>query len=176
MLSLLQSFSHMDTTETEIYEKLIGAALRFVSYRPRSTKELRDFLAKKLTKNHTSAPQVIDVVLDRLAELGYADDEAFGTWWVTQRTGRKPKGAAMIAMELKQKGLDRDVIEVLLTRIMQGDRSERDLAEAAARAKFHTWRSKPRLEQKQKLANFLMRRGFSSEVIWSVVDDILSNV
>jgi SOS response regulatory protein OraA/RecX len=59
---------------------------------------------------------------------------------------------------------------------MQGDRSERDLAKAAATAKLHTWRSKSRLEQKQKLAQFLMRRGFSSDVIWGVVDDVVSNV
>lgn len=166
----------MDPIATEVYEKLIGAALRFVSYRPRSKKEIHDFLVGKLKKSHTSAPQAVDTVMERLSELGYADDVAFGTWWVTQRTGRKPKGASVISLELVRKGLDQEVIDQIIGAIMQGDRSERDLAKKAGEAKIHTWKHKPRLEQKRKLADYLMRRGFASEVIWSVVDDILPNV
>ncbi len=164
----------MDTEQSDVYEKLIAASIRFVSYRPRSEKEIRDFLEKKLKRSHTTAPLVTTHVVGRLTDLGYIDDYAFGTWWVDQRTGRKPKGERVIRMELMRKGIAPAVIDEVIGSGMKGERSEAALAKAAIEKKRQSWKNLPVLTQKRKLADYLMRRGFSSDVVWGLIDDVLS--
>lgn len=163
-------------TNTDVYERLIGACIRFVSYRPRSGKEMDDFIRRKLADSHTTAPLVTHNVVDRLVELGYIDDHAFAAWWVSQRTGRKSKGARAIRRELEQKGIAPEIIEAAISTIMKEDRSELMLAKVALEKKRFAWSTLPKVLQKQKLAQYLLRRGFASEIVWRVVDEIVGNV
>lgn len=165
-----------DTEKSEVYERLIGASIRFVSFRPRSSKEMRDFIARKLKNSHTTAPLVIEEVIARLTDLGYVDDPAFAAWWVTQRTGRKSKGAKAIRIELTGKGIAPEVADGVINEIMKEERSEQVLAKVAALKKYGVWSRLPQAEQKHKLAQYLLRRGFASEIVWSVVDDMVENV
>lgn len=153
----------MDIDESHVYEKLIASGLRFVSYRPRSEKEIRDFLTKKLTRSHISAPLILKKVLERLHALGYIDDGKFASWWVDQRTGRKPKGKKLIERELKQKGIDFEV-----------ETDEKLLASRAIQKKLLVYKNLSPLEKKKKLSDFLYRQGFDWETIGNVIDDVFS--
>lgn len=166
----------MDIVESQVYERLINASIRFVSYRMRSEKEIRDFLAKTLLRHHTTAPGVVTHVMERLRELGYVNDDAFAQWWVGQRTGRKSKGARIIRTELIQKGVDPDCIDAAIHSGMKGERSEKELVKIAAEKKLERWTALPQLVRKRKLIEYLTRRGFSSDTVWSVVDDVLKTV
>jgi len=157
----------MDET---VYEKLMGAVLRFVSYRPRSEKELRDFCQKTLKRHRTTAPIVVRQVLTRLRDLGYADDEAFINWWVNQRTSSTPKGKRVIVSELMSKGIDREVIDVYFSET-KNRVDEYALAIKAIEKKNNRWSKLPPSEQKKKLYGFLTRRGFDSNTVYRVVDD-----
>ena len=162
----------MDITDSETYRQLVNSALRFVSIRLRSRKEILLYLETKLNRSHTSAPGVVDAVLRRLEELSYINDEAFAEWLAQGRTGRKPKGRRSIEQELAQKGVARDIIERVLAHTMTGARSEKELARTLARKKLPLWKTEPILIQKRKLADLLSRRGFSSETVWGVVDEL----
>lgn len=154
------------------YEKLVNAAIRFVSFRPRSEKELRDFFTQKLTKWKVSGDVLINKVIARMGELGYVDDEKFAEWWVEQRNAFRPKGAALLARELYQKGISRDLIEEVLG---QSKGSEKEMARAVAEKKLKLLKNVSPLEKKKKLYGFLGRRGFSSETIAHVVDEVLND-
>lgn len=166
----------MEMDNSDVYEQLINAALRFVSFRARSRKEILDFLTKKLSRSRTSAPLVLDYAMERLTELGYVNDDAFAQWWVGTRTGRKPKGAKAIRIELIQKGVDGSVAERAIGLLLKGDKSESVLARGLAVKKAEALGKYPKMAQRQKLSAFLMRRGFSSDTVWSVVDDVVGNV
>lgn len=167
----------MDIDESDIYEKFMGLALRFVSYRPRSSQEIRQYLEGAFRRKHVTAPLVLEKIMARLTELGYIDDRAFVTWWVAQRTGRKPKGPQVIRSELRNKGIDRELIEEeLAARLSGGETSERGLAAAAAQKRLPRLSRYPALERKAKLAQYLMRLGFSSDIVWGVVDEVIANV
>jgi regulatory protein len=131
------------------YERLVNAAIRYVSFRPRSEKELRDFLLKK--------PQSEDIekVIARMRELGYVDDGKFAEWWVAQRTDFKPKGNNYIKMELKAKGVSEVVISSILS-----SRGSESLVEAAKRAV-----GRKQFKTPQQFYNFLARRGFDADTI-----------
>ncbi|MEK7533484.1 MAG: regulatory protein RecX [Patescibacteria group bacterium] len=166
----------MDITESDVYERLIGSCIRFVSFRPRSGKEITDFIVRKLKTGHTTAPLVVRKVLERLTELAYVDDVAFASWWVSQRTGRKPKGARVIHQELLQKGIPPEIIDEAIRVGMKDERSELTLAKAAAEKKSGSWSKLPLPERKHKLIQYLLRRGFASGIVWSVVDEVVGNV
>lgn len=165
----------MDTT---VYEKLLNAGIRFISYRPRSEKEIRDFLKKKLTRWKIYGGTVVDKVIDRFTELGYVDDAKFAAWWVEQRRTFRPKGIRIITQELKAKGIRRETLEDVVCQSHpdrdQNDKqlSEVDLARRAVQKKLAMWQRLPLLEQKKKIYAFLGRRGFDGETISSVIDDI----
>lgn len=147
----------------DLYAKLLESSIRFVSFRPRSEKEFKDFLLKKLQRRKISDVRIIDRVLTRLRDLGYADDAKFVSWWINQRQSHKPKGARLIIQELKVKGIDvRDL-----------NLDEDVLARQAVAKKLPLWGKLPKLEQKKKIYGFLGRRGFSYTTIASVIDVIL---
>ncbi len=151
----------MDTTE---YEKLLQAAIRFVSYRPRSEKEIRDFLKKKLKKWKVFGAAAVDKVIARLTELGYVDDAKFAAWWVEQRQTFNPKGKRLIAHELKAKGVGLDDVNIAVDEV--------EAARQAVQKKLSLWEKLPSLEQKKKIYAFLGRRGFDGETIGSIIDEI----
>lgn len=158
----------MDETE---YERLLGAAIRFVSFRPRSEKELRDFFHKTLKRHHTTAPLVVEKVLTRLAELGYVDDMKFVEWWVGQRMSFKPKGKRMVALELRAKGIPKEIIDAYYSAGSDAS-DERKLARIAVERKLTVWKSLPPLPKRKKLYDFLSRRGFDADTVSSVVDEV----
>lgn len=143
---------------TDLYQSLLNASFRFVSYRPRSKKEIADFLKKKLKKWKQIDISLLDKVIARLEELGYVDDEKFAAWWIEQRKTFRPKGAAIIKQELKQKGV-----------IIDGLTDDKNSARLLIEKKLKLLKNLSDFEKKRKLYGFLARRGFSS----SVIDDIL---
>jgi regulatory protein len=160
----------MDLSQSTIYERLMNAAIRFISFRQRSEKELRDFIRQKLARSHTSAPEVEHRVLQRLGELGYVDDEKFSAWWVSQRRGSTPKGMRVIRAELQEKGIAAEIIAKV---VKHSSSDERELARKSIQKKLTVWGYLPLLARKKKLGDFLLRRGFSAEIVWGVVDDIV---
>ncbi|MFZ5535758.1 MAG: regulatory protein RecX [Patescibacteria group bacterium] len=163
----------MDLSESTVYERLMNAAIRYISFRLRSEKEIRDFIRQKLIKSHTTAPEVEARVLHRLGELDYVNDEKFCEWWLSQRQGSKPKGIRLIRAELAQKGIARALIDKAVS---QSASDERTLAYRAINKKREIWRQLPLLARKKKLGDYLLRRGFSSDVVRGVVDDVVENV
>jgi regulatory protein len=145
------------------YELLVNAAIRYVSFRPRSKKELTDFLNKKLTRWKVSGAGLLAKVITRMEELGYADDGKFAEWWVDQRTAFKPKGNRYIQMELKSKGVPDAVIASVLA--SRGSVSLLAAARQAIAKKMPLWAKLPPLERKKKLYDYLARRGFDSDTI-----------
>ncbi len=148
--------------QEDTYQTLLNASFRFLSFRPRSFKEIGDFLHKKTRKTYV-APEVFKRITDRLTELGYIDDAKFTSWWIAARQRTKPKGMRLIKQELKQKGID---IEAGV------ETSEDDIARRAVQKKIEIWKKLPKPEQKKKIYDFLGRRGFTLEVIRRVVDEV----
>ena len=142
----------------------VEAGLNFISFRPRSTKEVADHLRKKSLD--TAAR---DHAIGRLQELGYLDDAAFARFWVESRDTHRPRGKRALAWELRQKGVADAIIEDALARFA-GD--ETTLAHEAARKRATALKTTDPAKFRQQLGAFLARRGFSYEVAGQVVDDL----
>lgn len=78
-----------------------SAALNYLSYRPRSSQELRLHLQRK-----GYGQEQIDGVIEQLTEEGLVDDLGFGQAWVRDRLRLKNVSRLRLLQELRAKGLD----------------------------------------------------------------------
>lgn len=160
----------MDTT---LYEKLMNAGFRFVSYRPHSEREIKDFLKRTLHRWKTAGSLTEAKVLDRLKDYGHVDDGKFAAWWIEQRGVFRPKGEMAIRMELSKKGIPKSIIDEAFTRLRQGEGKfdELESARKVIQRKIVKIGQLPIIEQKKKLYTFLAQRGFSSGTIAKIIDE-----
>lgn len=99
---------------------VLEAAARFLEVRSRSISEVR----RRLT-GAGYRPDLVEGSITRMTELGMLDDEVFARAWVESRDRARPRGERAIREELRVKGVDRAVVDIVM-----GDR--RDLAAEAA--------------------------------------------
>jgi regulatory protein len=142
-------------------------AVRYLGPRARSIAEIRRHLRSKRFDD-----AAIDAATDKLRAQRYVDDEAFARYWVEQRDEHRPRGERAIVSELMQKGVARDVIELVL-----GERdpdSEVKRARDVIRRPITRWMSMDGNERKRKIHQFLAARGFSYDVIEQVIEHPLA--
>jgi regulatory protein len=149
------------TREAERDQECLDAALRFLSLRPRSEREVRRRLNEK---GHD--PERIDRVVVRLTELKLLDDREFADYWLENRTLHKPRGGRALRAELYQKGLDRQVVDDALS----VERDEVDDAYRAAARRAATLSTLDEQGFRQRLSQFLLRRGFDWETVTPTVE------
>ena len=85
--------------------KVYDRVLKFFSFRPRSEKELKDWFKRKQVGEETQ-----EMILQKMKQLGYLNDEEFAQWWIEQRTTFRPAGTRLLAMELRQKGVSKEIV------------------------------------------------------------------
>ena len=148
------------------FQKVYDKLLRFSTLRPRSEKELKDWLKKH--KVHLS---IHENLYSRLKRLDLLNDNKFAQWWVEQRMEFSPRGKRALIAELRQKGINRDlIIQLVNESISQG--YEEKTARKLLQKKKYKWERLQKLEAKKKMSEFLARKGFGWEVIKNAIDDI----
>jgi regulatory protein len=157
--------------DDEKYQKLKDYALRLLSFRPRTVKEIESKLLQFSIKKGIQR-ELIDKTIKDLSCRNLINDEQFVIWWVEQRQSFKPKGIRAIKIELIQKGIDRKLIDNVLLKYKTKD-SEFETAARIVDKKISSYRNLSYMEKKTKIANFLLRRGFDWDVIYKVIDSIL---
>ena len=85
-------------------EKLFAKILNFLSYRPRSKREIENRLKRYLYKEDNQQ-ETISKIIARLEELSYIDDLAFATWFVESRMSNNPRSSRHLTSELMEKEL-----------------------------------------------------------------------
>ena len=143
----------------DLVERAYQRALHFLSYRPRSTAEVRTYLQRKGTP-----PEAIEEVIARLERVGLIDDVAFARFWLENRETFRPRGKRGLRYELRQKGIAPAIIEEILT-----DYDEEAAAYRVALARARRLPKDDARVFRKRLYDYLARRGFDYEVIQTVV-------
>ena len=143
------------------YTKAKNAALRLLTYRSRSEKEIERRLQGRFTED------VIQRTLESLKNQGLVDDMAFAQQWREQRERFRLRGPALIRQELRKLGVDREIIQDALL----------DFDSAAGAYKAGSkYATKLSVEDgtafRRKLGGFLQRRGFGGELLGQTVERI----
>ncbi|HEX7117655.1 MAG TPA: regulatory protein RecX [Longimicrobiales bacterium] len=157
------------------------AALNLLSYRARSEAELRQRLRRK-----DYPDDIVEACVAELVEKGFVDDAAFAASFVRDRVRGKPRGARRLVQELRAKGVApetaaaavdgtleaEEVTELGMAREVAAGWARRSLGRQTARRAGGD-PAEDRLAARRRLYGYLARRGFSGEVIRTVMEEVL---
>ena len=146
-------------------QKALNFCYFYLKFRPRTEKEIIDYLHKHSVKFKFSEED-ISSALERLRELRFVNDKDFIAWYVEQRQRGKPKGKPVLAQELARKGVPRDIIQEYFE---DNPQDEEKQAYEALSKKWNSYRRFDPKERQQKATNYLLRRGFSYSTIKNAV-------
>ncbi len=139
----------------------LGDAAALLARRSRTESELRAALSSR----HESV--AVDAAITRLNMLGYLDDASWARHYVDGRRARG-RGAILLRRELARHGVSAELSELVLS-----GRDERDLALTVAQTRLRALVGLDREQRYRRLAGFLSRRGFASDVVTATLHDVL---
>ncbi len=144
-------------------------AFDYLSRRLHSAYELKN----KLKLKGYNGDFITDI-LNELKENGYLDDQKFCMQFAEEKSFLKKWSRAKIKVELKKKGINRDIITSVLALNNEED-SEFTNAQSIAEKKLRSLKSRniPYDDIEKRLFSFLSQRGFDYELIVRVVTSII---
>lgn len=152
--------------QQDAIEDAYDRVLNYLSYRPRSAWEVRQYLQKRDLDEAAQA-----AVLARLTRAGLVNDREFAQFWVENRTVHRPRGRVALRAELRQKGIATDVAESAVA-----DVDEDAAALVVAEARVGRLSQLDRQTFYQRMYGYLQRRGFSYDVCRRVTDRLWQRV
>jgi regulatory protein len=144
------------------YQRCLNAAIRYLGYRPRSEAEIKQRLQR-----HGFDSECTEKALARLKEQGLVDDIAFARFWKENRETFSPRSRRMTKLELGRKGLNSDIIEQVISEV-----DDKDSAYRAALGRAHRLSTSDYQTFRQRLGEYLGRRGFSYSVIKETIERV----
>jgi len=166
-----------DLIAADQVERLLNKVLNFLSFRPRSEREVRNHLIRKgklaevkSDQEKIQHTQSVDKVINKLKKLNQINDDEFAIWWVRQRRDFRPVSDVFMKRELLAKGIDKEIIDKHLTKDPE---FQTEIALKAAQKKIKSYRNLEKREVKTKLSQFLARRGFEWELVKKTVDTLV---
>lgn len=158
------------------FGKLYQRALEWALTRPHSVRETNDYLKRKQLKRVQTNrkrerdelkpyPEIqnsaIELVLARLQERGYVDDQKFAEYYVENRFVKKGVSKRRLELELRKKGVSNDIIQSVFKSTSRDDRNE---LEKMIQKKWQKY-------DKVKLVNYLVRQGFHYDDVMNAVNE-----
>ncbi|HEY2204536.1 MAG TPA: regulatory protein RecX [Pseudonocardia sp.] len=145
--------------------------LRLLTDRARTRAELADVLRRR-----DIPTEVADHVLGRFSDVGLIDDAAFADQWVRSRHRSRGLGRQALAIELRRRGVDREVADEALAEV--DPESERRRARELVDRRIRTLAVESpddRVRAGRRLLGMLARKGYPAGVAHDVVRAALAS-
>jgi regulatory protein len=149
-------------------------ALRKLTAAPRTRAQLADALARGGVPD-----DVAGATLDRFEDLGLVDDAEFARQWARTRQAGRGLARRALAHELRQRGVDGELVQEALDDPELGD--ELETARALARRRLAPSRDRlgdplERERQLRRVLGMLARKGYSAGVASRAVREALTEI
>lgn len=138
-------------------------AFRYLAGRAHSEQELRTKLKQKGFEK-----ALVEEVISELKQAKFIDDVEFAFSYARKRMMHKPMGEKLLRQELWQKGIDEKIIDRVVREIYS-EKTQDEVALNLMEKRKSRYKDLDEKEQKKRLYNFLLRRGFD----WEVVNEVM---
>lgn len=161
----------IDENEKLIIEKasknnlLKNRILRFISIRPRSQKEVEEYLQRKRFQSEDYSK-----IIEDLKKMNLISDLDFSIWFTKARLNSKKYGENYILNELISKGVKKSIAIEAMASVINDD-TKNDIEESAlslARKFEKSIKSTDEYNKRNKIIQKLLRRGFSFQIAQKV--------
>nr|WP_232805879.1 RecX family transcriptional regulator [Salegentibacter maritimus] len=140
--------------------------MQFCAYRDRSHKEVEEKLNKM-----NMIPAAQEQIIIQLMQEDFLNEERFARSFVRGKFRIKKWGKIKIKQELKFREISSPIIKIALTEIEQ-EKYNATLYELAKK-KLDLLKEPDSFKKKRKLADFLLRKGYESNLVYEVVNELL---
>ena len=155
--------------EEEEYKRGLNRAFRILAARSRSEKEVRDRLLE------AGYPEVItEKIIARCRELGFLNDTEFAFRYAEDRLRNRPMSQEMLKRELMSRGIGEELADRAADKAF-AQTDELELARKLVSQKIKRWRGEPKDKAREKMARFLVSRGFGWEIVQTLYHEFKSN-
>lgn len=157
---------------SELYDKLkyenniydaIDKAIKYISVRLRSTKEIKDYLIKK-----GYSLDAVEAAIKELLNNKYLNDDIFTKAYIKDKLTFTSKGDYKIKMELVQLGIDNNIIESNIAMIDEDMLINR--IKKSIEKDIKTNKKYKGIVLKNKIYNHLITQGYSKEKVLNVIN------
>ncbi|WP_051516114.1 regulatory protein RecX [Candidatus Blastococcus massiliensis] len=142
--------------------------LRALTGSPKTRQQLADLLDQREVPEDAA-----EAVLDRLAEVGLIDDEAFAEAWVSSRQAGRGLARRALKAELRAKGVDDEVAATAVLAVDDDD--ERETARRLVERKLPSMLRLDRATATRRLMGMLARKGYSGGLAAGVIREAFDN-
>lgn len=148
--------------------KAINSAVKYLSYRQRSIKEMTDYLNRKGYDR-----LIVEKTLNYLLDKNYLNDSEFAQSFIKDKSYLNKYGINKIRYELLNKGVSKEIIAKTLT--FDSD-EEFDNAMELAIKKLKSYKNQDRDSIYRKLGGFLQRKGYRYDTVKKVLKEALNEI
>jgi regulatory protein len=155
---------------SEVRKEAQLTAVNYLSYRPRSSREVIDHLGRK------GFPRdLAESIVRHFETVSLINNLEFARMFVRDKLRRKPIGKSLIQKLLAAKGISSPMIQQVLSENISDEDQKNAALELASRRLRLTKRSMAKLDpikQRQRLTGYLLRHGFTNEVVQKTVQTL----
>lgn len=159
----LDDLAVMEMLFQDDIRKAFNTAINYLAHRMRSEAEVRDYLKKKEV-----AEPVIKEAIHKLYDLKFLNDEEFALAYVRTQINTTDKGAGVIKLELKEKGIAPAIITNVVDEVSFDDQLEKAIKLSEKYAQKNKKDSSRIL--KQKIEQMLQRKGYAFPIIRAALE------
>jgi regulatory protein len=145
----------------------MNRAVKLLAAKPRSVLELRERLLEKRWTDES----IVDAVLEKLKEYKYLDDEQYARDLAVSKLRQKPQGKRRLQQTMSQKKLDKEIVAEAITSAFE-KLPETELIDKAIQKRLRLKGQPETREDKKKFYDYLLRQGFSYDLISTRMRDI----
>ena len=136
---------------------------------------MQDMLKHEDKSNSADFAIVCEIVKEFLEDHDYINDPRFALQFGRSRIENKKVGKLRLERELKAKGLESATISGALNSLYE-EFDERKIAMVCAKKKLEASSSNDIKKERGRLAKFLERKGFDSNLVYQVVTQLVPRV
>lgn len=158
-------------------EILYSKILNFIAYKPRTVSEVVrkfDSVYESLQKTDAKLEEQDkerSSLLSELQPLGLLNDLEYAKTYIKEKSvGTKSMSKRFIETFLLKKGVNKEAIKEAFKDTLFNDDLEKEAAERLLTKKLKSLQGRPAKEIKRKITQYLLSKGFSSGIVFPLVD------
>ncbi|MGY5846247.1 regulatory protein RecX [Salegentibacter sp. HM20] len=140
--------------------------MQFCAYRDRSHREVEEKL-----REMRMIPAAQEQIIIKLMQEDFLNEERFARGFVRGKFRIKKWGRIKITQELKIREISAPIIKLALTEI--DEQAYYETLEILAQKKLNLLKETDPFKKRKKLADFLLRKGFESSLVFEVTNNLI---
>lgn len=153
----------------EQYNRALQKAMALCSRSEKCVRDIRD----KMASWDITDPGSVEMLIADLIEEGFIDERRYAFAYAREKLRFNRWGKRKISLMLGSRGIDREIVSEALEGIDPGE--YRETLKSDLLKKRTSVKAVNQYDLKGKLIRFAASRGYETDLIWSVIDEIMAD-